>query len=187
MSNNLSPKLKLLKLLTLSSSIILEDNSPLNSLISNCSEEEIKKLIKLKIPEKFLLFYLNNEIINDYLYKVDDVQFDLENFQNNFLNYFYLDLLIAFNKDYVIYMYEIETIQYLNNQEIKGKTFLIGSETSSEHLKFSHSGWLSLVLFSELSKFIWKIFWFSPLISREEICGRVSSILYIMIFKHVYI
>ena len=120
MSNNLSPKLKLLKLLTLSSSIILEDNSPLNSLISNCSEEEIKKLIKLKIPEKFLLFYLNNEIINDYLYKVDDVQFDLENFQNNFLNYFYLDLLIAFNKDFVIYMYEIETIQYLNNQEIKG-------------------------------------------------------------------
>ena len=120
MSNNLSPKLKLLKLLTLSSSIILEDNSPLNSLISNCSDEEIKKLIKLKIPEKFLFFYLNNEIINDYLYKVDDVQFDLENFQNNFLNYFYLDLLIAFNKDFVIYMYEIETIQYLNNQEIKG-------------------------------------------------------------------
>ena len=120
MSNNLSPKLKLLKLLTLSSSIILEDNSPLNSLISNCSDEEIKKLIQLKIPEKFLFFYLNNEIINDYLYKVDDVQFDLENFQNNFLNYFYLDLLIAFNKDYVIYMYEIETIQYLNNQEIKG-------------------------------------------------------------------
>ena len=120
MSNNLSPKLKLLKLLTLSSSIIIEDNSPLNSLISNCSDEEIKKLIQLKIPEKFLFFYLNNEIINDYLYKVDDVQFDLENFQNNFLNYFYLDLLIAFNKDYVIYMYEIETIQYLNNQEIKG-------------------------------------------------------------------
>ena len=62
-------------------------------------------------------------------------------------------------------------------------SFLFESQTSSQIFDVSYSGWLSLVLFSELSKFIWKIFWFSPFISRYDgICGIASNILYIMNF-----
>ena len=120
MSNELSTKLNLALYAQLSNSIEIEEESPLKSLISNCSDEELKRLINLKTPENMRFFYINYISIHKYLYDQDKtIEINSNNFRNNFINYFYLVLLIASDKDLVNYVYSIKIIQDLNNQEIQ--------------------------------------------------------------------
>ena len=120
MSNKLSTKLNLALYAQLSNSIEIEEESPLKSLISNCSDEELKRLINLKTPENMRFFYLNYISIHKYLYDQDKtIEINSNNFRNNFINYFYLVLLIASDKDLVNYVYSIKIIQDLNNREIQ--------------------------------------------------------------------
>ena len=120
MSNKLSTKLNLALYAQLSNSIEIEEESPLKSLISNCSDEELKRLINLKTPENMRFFYLNYISIHKYLYDQDKtIEINSNNFRNNFINYFYLVLLIASDKDLVNYVYSIKIIQDLNNRKIQ--------------------------------------------------------------------
>ena len=120
MSNELSTKLNLALYAQLSNSIEIEEESPLKSLISNCSDEEKKRLINLKTPENMRFFYINYISIHKYLYDKDEtIEINSNNFRNNFINYFYLVLLKASDKDLVNYVYSIKIIQDLNNREIQ--------------------------------------------------------------------
>ena len=65
-------------------------------------------------------FYLNYISIHKYLYDQDKtIEINSNNFRNNFINYIYLVLLIASDKDLVNYVYSIKIIQDLNNREIQ--------------------------------------------------------------------
>ena len=120
MSNELSTKLNLALYAQLSNSIEIEEESPLKSLISNFSDEDKERLINLKTPENMRFFYINYISIHKYLYDKDEtIEINSNNFRNNFINYFYLVLLIASDKDLVNYVYSIKIIQDLNNREIQ--------------------------------------------------------------------
>ena len=120
MSNELSTKLNLALYAQLSNSIEIEEESPLKSLISNFSDEDKERLINLKTPENMRFFYINYISIHKYLYDQDKtIEINSNNFRNNFINYFYLVLLIASDKDLVNYVYSIKIIQDLNNREIQ--------------------------------------------------------------------
>ena len=120
MSNELSTKLNLALYAQLSNSIEIEEESPLKSLISNFSDEDKERLINLKTPENMRFFYINYISIHKYLYDKDEtIEINSNNFRNNFINYFYLVLLIASDKDLVNYVYSIKIIQDLNNRKIQ--------------------------------------------------------------------
>jgi len=120
MSNELSTKLNLALYAQLSNSIEIEEESPLKSLISNFSDEEKERLINLKTPVNMRFFYINYISIHKYLYDQDKtIEINSNNFRNNFINYIYLVLLIASDKDLVNYVYSIKIIQDLNNRKIQ--------------------------------------------------------------------
>ena len=119
----LSQKLKLVLFSTSSCFINLNNNYPLNELLFICSDEEKDRLFNLNIeaPNIFRFLYFNMKAFHEILYKNDAViKIDKTNFDEKFINYFYLAKLIEDQNEIVNYEFKIDIIEDLSNQKSKG-------------------------------------------------------------------
>ena len=101
----LSQKLKLVLFSTSSCFINLNNNYPLNELLFICSDEEKDRLLNLNIeaPNIFRFLYFNMKAFHEILYKNDAViKLDKTNFDEKFINYFYLAKLIEDKNEILI-------------------------------------------------------------------------------------
>ena len=114
----LSQKLKLVLFSTSSCFINLNNNYPLNELLFICSDEEKDRLLNLNIeaPNIFRFLYFNMKVFHQILYKNDAViKLDKTNFDEKFINYFYLAKLIEEQNALVNYEFKIDIIENLSN------------------------------------------------------------------------
>ena len=120
----LSQKLKLVLFSTSSCFINLNNNYPLNELLFICSDEEKDWLFNLNIeaPNIFRFLYFNMKAFHEILYKNDAViKLDKTNFDEKFINYFYLAKLIEEEQNALVnYEFKIDIIENLSNQKSKG-------------------------------------------------------------------
>ena len=119
----LSQKLKLVLFSTSSCFINLNNNYPLNELLFICSDEEKDRLLNLNIeaPNVFRFLYFNMKVFHQILNKNDAViKLDKTNFDEKFINYFYLAKLIEEENAIVNYKFKIDIIENLSNQKSKG-------------------------------------------------------------------
>ena len=127
----LSQKLKLVLFSTSSCFINLNNNYPLNELLFICSDEEIicsdeekDRLFNLNIkaPNIFRFLYFNMKVFHQILYKNDAViKLDKTNFDEKFINYFYLAKLIEEEQNALVnYEFKIDFIENLSHQKSKG-------------------------------------------------------------------
>ena len=127
----LSQKLKLVLFSTSSCFINLNNNYPLNELLFICSDEEKDRLLNLNIEEKsgkveksaeapniFRFLYFNMKVFHQILFENDavikieakkaDFQKEIDdkaNFDEKFINYFYLAKLIEDKNEILNYKY----------------------------------------------------------------------------------
>ena len=127
----LSQKLKLVLFSTSSCFINLNNNYPLNELLFICSDElficsdeEKDRLFNFNIeaPNIFRFLYFNMKAFHEILYKNDAViKLDKTNFDEKFINYFYLAKLIEEEQNALVnYEFKIDFIENLSNQKSKG-------------------------------------------------------------------
>ena len=87
-----------------------------HNLISNYAE--IENIMKLDNSINLKLVYFNKDIVHDLLYKAEKIIY-INNFSENFENFFYIDLLILDNKNIINYSYPIEFIRKVDKIIIK--------------------------------------------------------------------
>jgi len=102
----------------------LDKNNPFALLISECSEEEIEKIIELKGKNIIYFYYIYKKEMENGIYNgKDELQCEIiieQNFNANFHNYFYLALLID-NYDVMYYKYDKKIIDDFNQFASKGE------------------------------------------------------------------
>ena len=127
----LSQKLKLVLFSTSSCFINLNNNYPLNELLFICSDElficsdeEKDRLFNFNIEAQniFRFLYFNMKAFHEILYKNDAViKLDKTNFDEKFINYFYLAKLIEEEENAIVnYEFKIDFIENLSHQKSKG-------------------------------------------------------------------
>ena len=126
-NNSLSQKQNLLLFSSKYNFIDLNNKAenPFKSLLSECSKDEKKEIVSIKIPNIVNFYFVFKKIIYDILYAEDEViNFDSQNFKSNLSNYFYLVLLIEGNEDVINWKYNFQFINTFNKLEKKGEFYI---------------------------------------------------------------
>ena len=100
---------------TLNDTTELKNNIPIYNLLSDYSE--IEDIFKINKPEKMKYLYFNRNKINGLLYEKDKViEINLNLIQNKLSEYFYLNLLIEYNKNIMNFVYNYNFIKEVNDK-----------------------------------------------------------------------